>query len=639
MVIKNRTYHNPINQEENTPLVTILETRTDLNQSTAIDSRKAPYVIDLAKASFGGITYPTVGSQWLLKKVSGVWTLMARAPQQNPQLAPSLVPQAGDTFLGNEGTTNIMGNLKVFGTITAAVDPDIGTIKLHPSNSIPSGWLICDGAAISRVTYAPLFGVVGTTFGVGDGSTTFNIPNLKGRFVVGRDSGQVEFDTMGETGGAKTVTLTTTELPAHSHTVGTLANAAESAHTHSVSATTGGISASHTHQVGRDFDGAAGSARFTVHSAGTSGAGGLSPTDFPSVDHTHSFSTTSGAGSSHNHTISGSTASAGTGSAFSNLPPYMVLNFIIKAVSSFVPAVTGPGQTATSFNAIGSVSSDQGFTAAVNGDTSKRYIVHDDGKTEWGPGNNVVDTNLYRRAVDELGTDDLLTVSRGSTGNISLSSIVTGDSNRRFNIWADGFQEWGPGNAALDTNLYRSAANRLKTDDFFEAVGGFKTRGVEIDPIGAADGNILRWTTGLNAYTSVAEESVAMYPNANYVSAIVNSSTTSTTFVDVPNITMSWTKNKTSTKVLFQAQWTWYNTNASGGYYWAFNINSTDYQVMQVIGTVLANSRLTASASFLLSGLAAGTYTVKLRYRVAGASQTLLMDSSDVACLSVMETK
>src|SRR5690348_12628515 len=124
MVIKNRTYHNPINQEENTPLVTILETRTDLNQSTAIDSRKAPYVIDLAKASFGGITYPTVGSQWLLKKVSGVWTLMARAPQQNPQLAPSLVPQAGDTFLGNEGTTNIMGNLKVFGTITAAVDPD-----------------------------------------------------------------------------------------------------------------------------------------------------------------------------------------------------------------------------------------------------------------------------------------------------------------------------------------------------------------------------------------------------------------------------------------------------------------------------------------------------------------------------------
>jgi hypothetical protein len=118
-MVKNVTYHNPINQEENTPLVTILETRVDIKQSTAVDSRKAPYVIDLTKASFGGIYYPVPGTQWYLKKISGVWALMARAPQQNPQLNPSFVPVIGDTYIGSEGTTNVAKNLKVPGATTA----------------------------------------------------------------------------------------------------------------------------------------------------------------------------------------------------------------------------------------------------------------------------------------------------------------------------------------------------------------------------------------------------------------------------------------------------------------------------------------------------------------------------------------
>jgi microcystin-dependent protein len=88
-----------------------------------------------------------------------------------------------------------------------------GFVWLYAGSSLPTGWLRCDGAAISRTTYAALFDAIGTTYGVGDGSTTFNLPNYKGRVPAGRDAGQAEFDTLGETGGAKTHTLTASELP------------------------------------------------------------------------------------------------------------------------------------------------------------------------------------------------------------------------------------------------------------------------------------------------------------------------------------------------------------------------------------------------------------------------------------------
>ena len=95
----------------------------------------------------------------------------------------------------------------------------IGTILPYSKSTAPTGYMICDGSAISRTTYAELFSIIGTTFGSGDGSTTFNIPNLKGRVPVGYDSTQTEFDTLGETGGEKTHTLTIAEMPSHDHNV------------------------------------------------------------------------------------------------------------------------------------------------------------------------------------------------------------------------------------------------------------------------------------------------------------------------------------------------------------------------------------------------------------------------------------
>lgn len=65
-----------------------------------------------------------------------------------------------------------------------------GEVKMWPTNTAPTGYLECDGAAVSRTTYAALFAVIGTVWGVGDGSTTFNVPDLRGEFVRGWDHGK-----------------------------------------------------------------------------------------------------------------------------------------------------------------------------------------------------------------------------------------------------------------------------------------------------------------------------------------------------------------------------------------------------------------------------------------------------------------
>lgn len=78
-----------------------------------------------------------------------------------------------------------------------------GLIAPYGGSTAPDGWLLCDGAAVSRTTYAELFAIIASAYGNGDGSTTFNLPNLKGRAPVGLDAAQTEFDVLGETGGAK----------------------------------------------------------------------------------------------------------------------------------------------------------------------------------------------------------------------------------------------------------------------------------------------------------------------------------------------------------------------------------------------------------------------------------------------------
>lgn len=211
-----------------------------------------------------------------------------------------------------------------------------GIIQQFGGTTAPTGYLICDGSAISRATYSGLFAAIGTSYGAGDGSTTFNLPDLRGRVAVGKST-DTEFDAMGETGGAKTHTLTTSQLPAHTHDVNPASFTTTSTgdHTHTVNppSTTTSTDGSHKH----DLDGVAETYNTQTYSGngGDGDAGRIYDTDYAG-SHTHTLdiaSFTSGTDGAHTHTInvpSTTSTSAGSGSAHNNLQPYMVVNYIIK---------------------------------------------------------------------------------------------------------------------------------------------------------------------------------------------------------------------------------------------------------------------------------------------------------------------
>ena len=190
------------------------------------------------------------------------------------------------------------------------------------AGSIPTGYLNCDGAAVSRSTYSTLYALIANTYGAGNGSTTFNVPNLAGRFAIGKSGSYALASTGGGTtssftpSGSVSVTvnnhtLTQSQIPSHNHSAST-----------SVSGT---VTLSN---LKNQFVGSSGSGvimrQWSNNAAPTS-----SSTSYTSFSGSGSTSISpTGGGGGHNHGASGSFS--GSSGSVNILGPYISLNFIIK---------------------------------------------------------------------------------------------------------------------------------------------------------------------------------------------------------------------------------------------------------------------------------------------------------------------
>ncbi|HEX2684207.1 MAG TPA: tail fiber protein [Ferruginibacter sp.] len=96
--------------------------------------------------------------------------------------------------------------------------PYVGEIRMFAGNFNPAGWMFCDGSLLAISEYDTLFNLIGTTYG-GDGQNTFALPDLRGRVLVHQGQGISNY-IIGESGGVETVTLTTQQIPVHTHTPG-----------------------------------------------------------------------------------------------------------------------------------------------------------------------------------------------------------------------------------------------------------------------------------------------------------------------------------------------------------------------------------------------------------------------------------
>ena len=186
----------------------------------------------------------------------------------------------------------------------------MGAITAYATNTVPAGWLLCNGQAVSRTTYADLFTTIGTIYGVGDGTTTFNVPDLRNEFIRGLGGSNVLGTkyvaslACTQSGGGLTSGL---ESSSHTHGFTTGGVSANATHSHSIT------DPGHTHSLNSGGanagNGAFADATFRNNiDTGSKQTGiGIVGTN---TDHTHS-GTTAGVNANHNHVVSGDTASTG----------------------------------------------------------------------------------------------------------------------------------------------------------------------------------------------------------------------------------------------------------------------------------------------------------------------------------------
>lgn len=198
----------------------------------------------------------------------------------------------------------------------------IGSIYMFAGSTAPSGFLMCDGSAVSRSTYADLFDEIGTTYGNGDGSSTFNLPDLVGRVIIGTSLSH----SLGDAGGEETHTLLSAEIPVHGHSI------PSHGHANTITATTPKLTHSIT-QPAFNYtapNGTAGGASTgsSATRAGTSTATATRTANLVVSNHSAADCTKTGGVTD---CAAFDTQTTGSDTGHSNMQPYLSINYVIYA--------------------------------------------------------------------------------------------------------------------------------------------------------------------------------------------------------------------------------------------------------------------------------------------------------------------
>lgn len=258
----------------------------------SFDVVDSPEVVSIAAAS-GSPRIDTVVARLSVTANKNITLAVVQGTPVATPTAPALTQNAetyemplADIYVGAGVTSILAANISDRRYDIGHLYEPIGKIMMYASANPPVRWLVCDGSAVSRTKYAALFAVIGTTYGAGNGSTTFNLPNFTGRMPLGGPS------NLGESGGEETVALTVSQMPIHSHT-GTTESAGDHAHT-------------------------------VPNIEGTYVRDGTGVSAFPAKAN---GSTNTGTAGAHTHDLS--INNAGGGQAHNNMPPYLGVNFLI----------------------------------------------------------------------------------------------------------------------------------------------------------------------------------------------------------------------------------------------------------------------------------------------------------------------
>ncbi len=230
--------------------------------------------------------------------------------------------RAADHTMAGQITT-LDSEVVVINTAISSIDAAITNTLFCPGfitpcalTTAPAGFVFCDGAAYSRSTYASLYNVIGTTFGAGNTTTTFNVPDMRNRFAIGKSSSYA----LGTTGGNATVGLVEANLPIHNHT-----GTSDSAGNHGHSVNDGG----HGHNIINSRDDGNSSNNVGQSASGDGNVPGANTVLGHGTESATTGITINTSGS-HSHSYTTSNFGSSSPSAVTILNPYLALNYIIK---------------------------------------------------------------------------------------------------------------------------------------------------------------------------------------------------------------------------------------------------------------------------------------------------------------------